>query len=277
MLFEVYTPLALAEAIQEIIYFHDYLPPARQERVVPTPGLFLVIELDGISRQILGNRRQSLIQEVDKGWISGLQRRFLTISAHEHSEMLAVKFSTLGAFGIINTPLSIFENQVVPATSLFGPEFLTLRQDLISSMSFQKKMACLESWLSTKYRPITGPAQELTKILVKLQSNPHQVMAEIAADYPHSHRQLIADFKKYIGTTPKFFQRIVRFGSILSSIENKQTINWSELAYHWGFSDQSHLIREFQHFSGFAPSQFLDHNFHKSGTNFFPLVKNLQD
>lgn len=277
MIFEVYNPLALAEEIQEIIYFHDFSPPARQERLVPTPSLFLVIELDGISRQILDNRHQSLIQEVDKGWISGLQRRFLTISAHDHSEMLAIKFSTLGAFSFLNSPLSIFENRVVPATSLFGPEFLTFRQDLISCTSFQKKNACLEWWLLSKYRPITGAKRELTKILVKLQSNPHQVMEEIAADYPHSHRQLIADFKKYIGTTPKFFQRMVRFGSLLTSIQNKQSINWSELAYHWGFSDQSHLIREFQYFSGFAPSQFLDHNYHKSGTNFFPLVKNLQD
>ena len=148
-----------------MIYFRDFIPPSHIERLVPTSSLFLVIELDGMTRQVLDNNTLSVLQEIKGGWISGLQKHYRNISAHSGSEMLIVQFRPLWASSFLPVPLTDYEDRIVP----------------------------------------------------------------------------------------------------------------EELAFRWGYSDQSHLIREFHFFSGFIPTDFLGREFHKDGTNFIPLVKKRQD
>jgi AraC-like DNA-binding protein len=91
--------------------------------------------------------------------------------------------------------------------------------------------------------------------------------------YHHSQKQLILNFKKYVGLSPKYYQRILRFNDILQKIHNREKISWAEVAYNCGYSDQSHFIKEFNHFSGFNPQEFIKREFNKEETNFFPLNK----
>lgn len=57
--------------------------------------------------------------------------------------------------------------------------------------------------------------------------------------------------------TPKIYQRILRFNEILPKIRDKEQTAWAEVAYPCGYSDQSHFIKEFSHFSGFNPQEFI--------------------
>ena len=91
------------------------------------------------------------------------------------------------------------------------------------------------------------------------------------AKYPRSQKHLIHLFKKYIGLTPKWYQRILRFNDLLKQIQNKENIAWADIAYRCGYTDQSHFIKEFKHFSGFNPREFIKKEFHQDKPNFFPL------
>jgi hypothetical protein len=260
-----------------MIYFKDFTPPSRVERLVPTVTLFLVIELDGMTRQVLDNETGSVLQEVRGGWISGFQKRFLTISAHPGSEMLAVQFKPLGACRFLPLPLSDFEDRIVLAEEVFPESFDGLRTRLQCTGSAPEKFQIMENWLESMNSVEFSTLKDLEKVVSNIQRDHCSSISSLVLDYPGSHRRLIADFKKFLGTTPKFFQRVLRFESILASIEQKTIIDWSELSYQWGFSDQAHLIREFVFFSGFNPTNFTNREFQYDGTNFFPLVKNIQD
>jgi transcriptional regulator GlxA family with amidase domain len=79
-------------------------------------------------------------------------------------------------------------------------------------------------------------------------------------------RQLENLFKKYIGLSPKFYSRIIRFNYIFSLVrENHQS--WSGLAYEASFFDQSHFIRNFRDFTGENPSDYAFDE--KNLANFF--------
>ncbi|NDV84450.1 helix-turn-helix domain-containing protein [Bacteroides sp. 51] len=72
-----------------------------------------------------------------------------------------------------------------------------------------------------------------------------------------SSKQFNRVFIDHVGTTPKEFMRIVRMQRALYTMQQQPAIDFAQLAYTCGFSDQSHLIKEFKLFSGYTPTEYL--------------------
>ena len=62
-------------------------------------------------------------------------------------------------------------------------------------------------------------------------------------------------FRQTIGTTPKQFSNITRIRSLIDRAKDHKTL--TELAYSYGYFDQSHFIKDFKLFTGQAPSHFF--------------------
>ena len=72
-----------------------------------------------------------------------------------------------------------------------------------------------------------------------------------------STKQFSRIFTEYVGASPKEFQRIVRVQRVLYLLQENPQYNFAQLAYSCGFSDQSHMIREFKLFTGYTPLEYL--------------------
>ncbi|MDY8135884.1 helix-turn-helix domain-containing protein [Aquimarina sp. 2201CG5-10] len=70
-----------------------------------------------------------------------------------------------------------------------------------------------------------------------------------------NERNLERFFKTYIGLTPKFYSRVIRFSNIFKLIQ-QEGFNWASIAYLAGFYDQSHFIKNFKEFTGEEPSKY---------------------
>ncbi len=68
-----------------------------------------------------------------------------------------------------------------------------------------------------------------------------------------SERNLSRLFKQWTGLSPKHLQRVLRFQRILDALERCERPAWALLAHDLGYSDQSHLVREFAAFAGLPP------------------------
>ena len=68
-----------------------------------------------------------------------------------------------------------------------------------------------------------------------------------------SERHLISQFRAYFGVRPKQAARRLRFSRALNMISADPAGGLSAMAAQAGFSDQSHMTREFQSFSGVSP------------------------
>jgi AraC-like DNA-binding protein len=64
-------------------------------------------------------------------------------------------------------------------------------------------------------------------------------------------------FKKQIGLPPKAVARILRFHGIVRRLNRECVTSWADAAAASGYSDQSHLIRDFRRFMGESPGQYL--------------------
>jgi transcriptional regulator GlxA family with amidase domain len=108
---------------------------------------------------------------------------------------------------------------------------------------FLKKLAYLKSKL---------PIDRVLPIIIA--KNGLMTIEEIAHDACVSFRQLERQFHQRVGVSPKFFLRLIRFANAWMLKEHKPTASWAYIAYHCGYFDQMHLIKDFKEFAGVSPS-----------------------
>ena len=257
--------------LESIFHFKDFMPDHSIERVVPTGHIFIIFELDNISRNILDNETLKPSKTFSKVWVSGMHRNYISISAHAKSEMFVLQFKAFGAYPYFHFPIDDLSEKIVPAEEVFGTDIFELREAILKPDHSKDKFAIAEKWLDARFDEHKTPPEDLLKMIERLQIEPADKYQEAVKMYPNTQKHLIDQFKKYVGLTPKYYQRILRFNEILQKIHKKQHMTWSQIAYNCACADQSHFIKEFKHFSGFNPQEFIQQDFGTNETNFFPL------
>ncbi|MDN5397531.1 MAG: helix-turn-helix domain-containing protein, partial [Chryseobacterium sp.] len=87
----------------------------------------------------------------------------------------------------------------------------------------------------------------------------------------YSERHLERKFEDYIGLSPKKYGRIIRLHHFID-LMNKNTVGESiaALSDEAGYTDQSHLIKDFKSHIGLTPNQYLKTQ-NKLAINFIEL------
>jgi AraC-like DNA-binding protein len=86
-----------------------------------------------------------------------------------------------------------------------------------------------------------------------------------------SQRQAERKFNDMVGFSPKLFSRLIRFHSSLKFAAHPKPYSLTEVAYHSGYFDQSHFIREFREFSGVSPKNYFGLKSQHRADNFISL------
>lgn len=264
--------------IESMFHFRDFVPDHAVERVVPTGHVFLIFELDGMVRSTFDNQTLAPTGEFTRAWVSGVHRNFISISAHARSEMLVVQFAIGGAYPFLHRPVAALNDTVVGAEQVFGPEIFQLRDRLLRGDNSEAKFEIALQWLAGRIDPALTPPAELISVVDALQATPFDKVGPASKGYSKTQKHLIDQFKRYVGPTPKYLQRILRFNAVVQQLQAKESVVWADLAVSCGFSDQSHFVREYRLFSGYQPSEFVRKNHHNAdATNFFPVDDGIED
>jgi transcriptional regulator GlxA family with amidase domain len=78
---------------------------------------------------------------------------------------------------------------------------------------------------------------------------------EVVRSVGLSHRRMIELFREQVGLPPKTYSRVRRFQRALALVPTLRS--WGDLALTVGYSDQSHLVREFGTLAGMTPGAYL--------------------
>ena len=100
----------------------------------------------------------------------------------------------------------------------------------------------------------SGPdraVHELTRRVI--DSDGTASVAELTAGLGLSYRQILRRFHEAAGVTPKEFARLRRFRAACLRAVRSADPQWAAVSADAGFSDQSHLVREFQDIYGWPP------------------------
>ncbi len=138
-------------------------------------------------------------------------------------------------------------NQIAPALNQVLLDILLPYQSLTD---FQTQVEfVLNDWI--KVHPPRKMDTRITKASNQIfESNGQVVITNI--DVGLSQRQLRRLFNFYYGVSPKTFAQIVRFQSILGSINSLNDLH-EKAFFDKGYFDQAHFTKEFKSFYGISP------------------------
>ncbi len=73
-----------------------------------------------------------------------------------------------------------------------------------------------------------------------------------------SQRQIERLFDKWLGMTPKHFQRVLRVRNTIQFLKQNSQADLADVAIRFGFSDQAHMTREFRSIANTTPGSIRD-------------------
>lgn len=247
---------------------NGYEPISSKERILPTGSIQLIINLDEIAFQIY---EETATHVLDPIIVTCAQAEPVIINSHSRRSTLGVQFKPGGIFPLLHIKADELNGEIISLSSIIG----NLKSDklysrLLGSTSPLKQLKCLEQFLLGSLGLGDSVHPVVMFALQKLQSSFYQDrISELAESFGLSPKRFTDIFKQEVGITPKLFSRIKRFQQVLTRINSKQPINWTHLAFEFGYYDQSHLIRDFKVLSALTPSEY--NTIHLIETNHIPL------
>jgi AraC-like DNA-binding protein len=244
---------ALAGIVQEYWEVEGHLSPFR-ERILPNGSTELMVNL-GPPHTMVTHAGTSVWE---RAWFSGLHERAIVIESLDGTHLVSARLHPLGALRVLGFDVARTANAVADLELLLGPPGRELRALLLGSDSTEERFAHLERFLVARLSLGVVPST-LVSDAVSLIEEAHGNLriASLHAELGGSRKQLWLRFARELGMSPKAYAQIQRFVWTLARLRESTSVDWPQVAVAAGYSDQSHLVRDFRRVASASPTEFL--------------------
>jgi AraC-like DNA-binding protein len=171
--------------------------------------------------------------------------------------MIKVLFHPTGTFRLLDLDMKLTVNSGLDARSFWGDEVVGILDRLSACTSYDVMASTVFDFLEKKCREYCRPAEPIDDVAWQMLDvanvRSQQEWSQMAC---LSARQFERNFIRRTGISPKLFNRIVRFEQVLKLKGQAVDKSWIATAVDCGYTDSSHLFREFKEFANFPPAHF---------------------
>jgi AraC-like DNA-binding protein len=244
----------LAEFVERFWYSCD-APSHQKVRVVPTGTIELVFNLNEDELGFYDTEQLGTRKTFSGAIFSGARSRSLFVETRKH--VMGVHFKPGGAFRFLGVPANEFTDTHVDVESLWGKSIEDLREQLYAAVNPADRFRVLEVTLAARLVHARKEHRAVAAALAILGRDAGEARTrDLAEHLGLSQRHFINVFAKQVGVTPKVFGRMQRFQRAAALTRACSAPDWADVAVECGYFDQSHLIHDFQTFSGLSPTEF---------------------
>jgi AraC-like DNA-binding protein len=181
------------------------------------------------------------------------------ITGHFHLEntgvasILGLKFRPTALTRLFDISMQTITDQVVPLNPFAG-KLRPLEIAIRGLQDFDTRICLVNDYLNAL--PVENHSVIDDAVSLIFESKGTISVTELTTAVGIGERSLERLFRKFVGLTPKFYARIIRFSHIFQAVTSGKQ-NWAQLGLETGFYDQSHFIKNFKAFTGEDPSVYL--------------------
>jgi len=256
MLYHRHRPPPILRDYVDSFWILQDAPAHARERIVPEGTFELVVNLAENEIHIYDPEHPQPCRRRFGAVVSGAFSRFFVVDTRTHAAMLGVHFRPGGALPFFGIRADEATDRHVDLEALWGTDARGIRERLCEAPTLEGRFAILTDAMLAHRRSDLDLRPDVRLALCRLQERPSGIR-EIARDLRLSHRRFIEVFAGEVGVNPKLFGRLQRFQRAMAATNHADSPRWGELALDCGYYDQSHLIRDFQAFTGLAPTEYL--------------------
>ena len=210
--------------------------------------------------------------KVPSSFFYGQPAGYKDFTAAGSFSMIAVVFQPYFLNAVLNLSAKEVKNQIISAEDVLKNELLSFQEDLLAGKDPGLIIFKLNHFFTSFISGKNSSDDELIRAVQKfmLKNNGLVTSKELELFTGYSERHLERKFEDYIGITPKKYGNIIRLHHFINLMrENVGSESTASLSYDSGYSDQSHLIKDFKRNTGLTPNQYLKTE--KLAVNFIQL------
>ncbi|SMB92438.1 transcriptional regulator, AraC family [Hymenobacter roseosalivarius DSM 11622] len=168
--------------------------------------------------------------------------------------MVALRPVALPALGLVTAD---YTDSVVKLDGLL-PECRFLMDELAAQISQLGQLTVLDAFLKRLFRNATARPDEVHGAMHRIFQTQGQVkIGQLAQQERISPRSLTRKFTDLVGLSPKQYAHVIRFQAVMHYLLRTHNAPWLDVVHRFGYYDQSHFIKDFQHFTGRPPTLYL--------------------
>ncbi|MDX6743658.1 helix-turn-helix domain-containing protein [Actinocorallia sp. A-T 12471] len=208
--------------------------------------------------KVLSHPNVHLVFEPEGAFVYGVDRgvfvRHLTGAGH----VLGVKFLPGGFRALYGGPIAELADRRVAAAEIFGASVDAVNTAIQGRSDIADMVADAEGFLVPLLPDAPDPqAGRAAELVARFTAEPSLFRVDDAADAAGlSVRALQRLFSDYVGASPKWVLRRARLHEVAARADAGADIDWPALAAALGYTDQSHLIRDFTATLGQSPTKY---------------------
>ena len=172
--------------------------------------------------------------------------------------MITVVFQPYAAKALLHIPVHLFHGKDVAMDEVEDVELSDLAKQVTDTSDNIVCIRLIEQFfLRRLYAFSEYNLKRMSAVFKEINLQPQINIPQLSEAACLSSKQFGRVFADYVGTTPKEYLRIVRMQRALFLLQQDATLPFVQVAYECGYSDQSHMIKEFKLFSGYTPAEYL--------------------
>lgn len=243
-----YTELAPCAALRNVVccfwgsetpYLYDRAVHKPEQLVIPDTCVDIIYTIDYTDNKIFGgfcgiNDKSFYAYEDDR-------------TGHLVSKF-AIRFFAWTAYKFAEDSFKNTLNGYFDVSSRFQWLDVELKKRLFDLKTIQDRAKFAQGLMLNKLDGVRENRLLDEAIHTMIDKNASYNMVELAANLFISTRQLERIFREYAGVSPKRLSSLIRYQMLWKEILMTDSIDIFEAVYKYGFTDQSHLMREFKRF-----------------------------
>lgn len=259
----------LSKYIQYMLYLRAELP-VDYIKELPQGGINLVIDLnEHIKNTIHLHKPPNGGIDVKHAWISGMQKQAIFYKNNQDSTIMSIRFTVGGFYALTRIPISAIDHAGIEAEAILGNSINQLYQQLLNATTVADKFALIEAFF-LQFPVVESREQDIIKFV---DQNVHRPIDWLIHQIGYSQKHVIHLLKRHTGFSPKYLQRINRFRHVVNEIQKrKDQVDWFSVVQRYSFHDQAHFIKDFSHFAGIKPTEYLISQLLLEKNNLVPVL-----
>jgi len=170
--------------------------------------------------------------------------------------MIKVAFHPTGTYRLFGINMQQTVNAGIDASEFWGADVKEILHQ-IRQVDFDQIAMLVCSFIENRFDNKIRPEEPIDQVAIEmLDPLQHYTLQNWASRACLSLRQFERSFITRVGITPKLFIRIVRFEHAMKVKNEFPDKSWSDIAFECGYTDSSHILKEFKAFAEFPPSEF---------------------
>lgn len=269
---QVLPPKELSPYIKHYLFLENKGNDTQKLRLFSDGNTGVVFSLK--SKLISGFSNYEAQNYLPSSFLYGQLNGFKDIYSGSEMSIVIVVFQPNGINQLLGITSSELRDTIITIDDIFGLEGIELQEKLSEQATIQEKLSLLNHFFKTleAKKPLSNQliAAASLDFIIKTKG---QFSLKQLVDYTgYTERHIERKFTECVGLSPKKFGNIVKIHGFLKLLKNKsEDTSLTTISYDAGFSDQSHLIREFKKHTGMTPREYL-YNAGKLTNNFIETL-----